>query len=362
MGEALPLGDPRWLRTTGGRVVHDDTNEHAALVAQTLGVDEATWGQALDRYADEMAGRRDDVRERLAALTRAWAEVSPHAGVLAPAACPPCPACRGLDVEPRFVRQATGTASLTYACCSRCGHATLVQGGASSSIYERAAYYQTRDLGGAGYRSYEADRAYRETKGRRLLDWVAARAERRIDSMLEVGSGFGFTQRAAVERGWRTQGVDLSPIAAEKSEGLYSLPTVEGTLRQALRSGAIGAGAWDLVLYQFVLEHVRDVVEELELAAEALAPRGVIALALPSIDAVEVVVFAGSYRSFRRDHLHLFSRDSLGRLLDRAGLRLVAFTTECSIHTLRGFLPPAELERIYAAGGGPDMTVLAEKA
>jgi 2-polyprenyl-3-methyl-5-hydroxy-6-metoxy-1,4-benzoquinol methylase len=150
--------------------------------------------------------------------------------------------------------------------------------------------------------------------------------------------------------------VDPNPAAADGARRLYGMETITATLE-----GAAIPGPFDLVLYQFVLEHLADPVAELARAARVVAPSGCLALFVPSMEAVEVEVFGASYRSLRADHLHLFSRRSITRCLGDAGLRVVALDSECNLHLLGGFLTDEELREVYASGRGPDLRVLAER-
>jgi hypothetical protein len=79
------------------------------------------------------------------------------------------------------------------------------------------------------------------------------------------------------------------------------------------------------------------------------------------MDAREVDVFGGSYRSFRSDHLHVFSRRSLTLYLERAGFSVESLTTTCNAHLFRGFLSEAELRALYERGEGPDLTAVARR-
>src|SRR5262249_57747234 len=115
--------------------------------------------------------------------------------------------------------------------------------------------------------------------------WIASSATRPIRSMLEIGSAYGFSRAAAERRGWRTFGVDLNPHAAATARKLYGFETFIGTLEQALTAGAVASGVWDLVLYQFVLEHVGDPIHELREAGTSATPPGVAALLAPGIQA-----------------------------------------------------------------------------
>jgi hypothetical protein len=79
------------------------------------------------------------------------------------------------------------------------------------------------------------------------------------------------------------------------------------------------------------------------------------------MQSVERVVFGASYRSFRPDHLHLFSWKSLDLCLSKAGLRRVAARSECSAHLLAGFLSQEELTALCERGDGPDLVAIAAK-
>jgi 2-polyprenyl-3-methyl-5-hydroxy-6-metoxy-1,4-benzoquinol methylase len=177
--------------------------------------------------------------------------------------------------------------------------------------------------------------------------------------MLEIGSGFGFTRAAAASLGWKTMGIDPNPAAAAGAKRLFGMETIVGTLSSALESGAVGRGTFDMVLYDFVLEHLADPEAELRRAAGLLSPAGVLALVVPSMAAAEVEVFGGAYRSFRSDHRHIFSPTSLERLMERAGLRLSAVQSGCTVHLLKGVLTDEELLQLYEDGRGADLTVVA---
>ena len=91
------------------------------------------------------------------------------------------------------------------------------------------------------------------------------------------------------------------------------------------------------------------------MAATTLRVGGAFAALVPSMEALECDVFGGAYRSLRHDHLHLFSRRSLARCMEAAGLRVVAVESQCAVHVLRAFLTDDALAALYASGRGPDL-------
>jgi SAM-dependent methyltransferase len=338
--------------------VYSDSEEHVALVLRTLGIDEARWSEALDRYC-ALIEPTADVETRLDALANAFATVAPLAAATPEWADTTCSSCGQLAMKPAVAKRATPT--LVYGRCTQCGHGARLAGPDLDGIYQSDAYYRERSADGTGYDAYSAERAYREAKGARLLDAVAAKAAVTPGSVLEVGSGFGYTLAAAAKRGWRSQGVDLNPEAARAAKAIYGFETAICTLEQALATGEVQEASWDIVLYQFVLEHLAEPRRELLTAARALAPGGTLVLVVPSMSTFELSVFRSAYRSLRADHLHLFSARSIGHDLQAAGFELITLHSHCNLHLLQGFLDPSQLQRLYTAGRGPDLTVLARR-
>jgi SAM-dependent methyltransferase len=331
------------------------------LILRTLAIDEETWAKTLDRYADSVAAGAS-VAERLSALGDAFRPVSRYAAPSAPGAPSTCPACHTQALAPYIARRATSEQSpIVYGRCSACEHGALLAGASSEGVYLGPEYYRSRQSDGAGYAGYAAEQSYREGKGNSLLDWIQRSVTLPASpSLLEVGSGFGFTRRAAELRGYRTKGVDLNPFAAQAAGELYGFETVTGTLASALAQGEVERRAWDVVLYQFVLEHMLDPGAELARAAEALVPGGHLVIVVPNMATFELAVFGGAYRSLRADHFHLFSPASAAAYLRGAGLREVARKTSCNLHLLRGFLAHEELAELYRTDRGPDLFLIAQ--
>lgn len=354
--------DDAWTRCAGGRVIHRDTDVHARLVARTLDLSPTTWARVLDDYAERWSVDRDDATGRLATLREAFAATEPAAPFPPSAEVTRCPLCATGSLFPGVTRRNSDAPELSsWGRCHACRHLALVAGAAPPDVYRDASYYRARNPGGSGYAAYLDERVYREDKGARLLDRVADLAGAMPKAMLEVGSGFGFTRRAAEVRCVATAGVDVNPHAATEAQRLYGLPTFTGSLADSLVTPGSGVapGAFDVVLFQFVLEHLTDPVGELRAARRALRPGGAVAVLVPSSEATELDVFGGHYRSLRRDHLHLFSHASLDNAFTAAGLSPRAHETQCSLDLFAGFLAPDDLARLYAAGTGPDLLGIA---
>lgn len=360
--------DASLMREHEGDRLYADDEAHIALVLRTLRIDEPRWRRTVDGYTARCAAAAAaaplDVDRRLQVLGAAYRAATPTGEEDLPQRAPAeCPSCGADELVPAYARsrREAPDAAFAYAQCRACGHALLLDARVPTEAYASPAYYQLQTAAGVGYDDYASERAYREAKGRRLFEGVFSVLRTPARSLLEVGSGFGFTRAAAHALGLHSLGVDLNPFAAAAAHTLYGMETIVGTLGDALTAGSVRAGEWDLVLYNFVLEHVADPDAELRHARTALRPGGALVLVVPSMDAREIEVFGGSYRSFRSDHLHMFSRRSLTRYLTRAGFEVDSMQTTCNAHLLRGFLTDAELEALYAQGEGPDLTAVARR-
>ena len=335
----------------------------AALILRTLGIEEDCWRRFMEGFISECASRDESLGQRVAVLKRLWHSLSPHKASTEDSIDYDrrCPVCSTSGVEVAASRRQTGEMPLVYGVCNDCGLGILLRGAAENSIYNQPVYYLRDDGDAAGYENYLAEQDYREAKGRRLIEWVLAHAARPLQSMLETGSGFGFTRAAAEQLGLATIGVDLNPYAARRAQEIYGLGTFTGTLADALEKKAIRLSSVDVILYQFVLEHLENPAVELRIASQALSRNGVLVLVVPNMQSVEREIFSASYRSFRRDHLWLFSPDSLEILLEQAGLRIIAMESECNVGVLRPFLSEGELQQLNAGCRAADLLVIAEK-
>jgi SAM-dependent methyltransferase len=342
------------------------------LAARTLRISPETWRSVLAEYGAQVpapGGKEapdEEIRRCLSVLGPIYRRHDARQVPL-PASAPTalCPACRRCSAEAALGVSAT----LAYGRCPRCGHGLRLGAGAAwdeSAVRQRHAdadYFRSRDGEGAGYDGYEREAAYREAKGARLVERLRALPPPAIRTLLEVGSGYGYTRVAAERAGIRTAGVDLNGEACRQAAGRYGLTTFQGTLAEALASvpAYVAPGAWDAVLYQFVLEHVVDPVRELTVAGRALRPEGWLVLSVPSMEAAEIEVFGPAYRSFRGDHLHLFTRASLEAMLAEAGFGLHLFESGCNVHLFGEVLSPTALAWLYASGRGPDLFAVARR-
>lgn len=156
--------------------------------------------------------------------------------------------------------------------------------------------------------------------------------------VLEIGCNDGSLLEAMTERGLSAMGVDPAQQAAE--EARLAGHRVRTALFDDVSVEAIGRedGRFDCVVGTNVLAHVDEPVELLRRAARLLRPGGQLVFEVPSL---QDFLDAGAIDTVYHEHLCVFSRTSLLRLAQAAGLGVLAFQPQ-TIHggSLRLVLAP----------------------
>jgi 2-polyprenyl-3-methyl-5-hydroxy-6-metoxy-1,4-benzoquinol methylase len=160
---------------------------------------------------------------------------------------------------------------------------------------------------------------------RRLFSGLLRQIRAASLSVLDVGGGSGWQLdliRACDRRVTFTQVVDLDPVAAAAARAgghEYYQGSIEDF--QATRR-------FDLILLLNLLEHVRYPSRVLEKLRSALTPSGLILVQTPNYDSLDARLFRhrnwGGYHAPR--HWVIFTRESLARIVNQAGLRIEKFT------------------------------------
>lgn len=179
------------------------------------------------------------------------------------------------------------------------------QSGEAYLRYEEANQYGYRDLELLALGDLGLDAAAEPLFAR------SREAERR-PRVLDVGCATGALLAALRDSGWEPQGVEISEAQAAYGEARHGLPIHAGTLEAA----AFPAASFDLVHASHFIEHLNDPAAFLDEAARVLAPDGILILTTPNVDGLQALLLGPKWRSAIYDHLYLFSRRTLGALLE----------------------------------------------
>ena len=138
------------------------------------------------------------------------------------------------------------------------------------------------------------------------------------DRALDLGCGEGDFTAELARAGARPVGIDVARAALERAQarhpGLdFRLAPIDGPL-------PLEDGSFDLVWASEVIEHIADTARWLSEARRVLAPGGRLLLTTPAHGRLRVAL--GGIERFSEplgDHLHLYTRSSLRRLLEEFG-------------------------------------------
>jgi 2-polyprenyl-3-methyl-5-hydroxy-6-metoxy-1,4-benzoquinol methylase len=136
------------------------------------------------------------------------------------------------------------------------------------------------------------------------------------DNLLDVGCNRGFLLEAARRRGWKAVGVELSNVAATRAHKDFGA-TVHRSVDE------VGDHDFSLVVAWHVLEHTLRPVTFLSELRKRLAPGGLLAIQVPSLDQLEVFRARGAAASLVcAVHNFYFSARTLATVIELAGLRV----------------------------------------
>src|SRR5690606_6955751 len=199
-----------------------------------------------------------------------------------------CPAC-GAAGQLRY-RLATYD---IHEClrCTTAFNASFTGGGGDEELFGRSYFeVQHKEAFAGSLRDYRADPS---------LPVFVRRLEQieqliGVGRVLDVGPGLGTFLRAARERGWDVQGVELSAYAAEFIRRTHRLPVYTGDLAEF----ECGTGrTFDLITFWDAIEHVMHPREVLASARRLLRPGGLIVIATDNFDCLVADIGVAMYRA-----------------------------------------------------------------
>ncbi len=270
--------------------------------------------------------------------------MSPAAGErYVPVSCPVCGESR--------TREGWNCGSYRFARCIGCGH--LYQNPQPHFDGLRARY-------GDDYFSYELenDANFFDLMLKGLQDAGFFELERKLGDrrrFLDIGCATGMLLAYLKNRDWRVQGVEICEPAARYGVEKRKVPIAVGTLDEA----AFQDAAFSFVHFSHVIEHVPDPRAFLLEVNRVLEPGGYVITVTPNRAGLQARVFRERWRSSIADHLNLFSRRSLVRLLSECGFSPIGWKTWGGI--AKGMAPnfvKAPLDRLAKLAGFGDVVLV----
>jgi len=197
--------------------------------------------------------------------------------------------------------------------CRRCGH--IYQNPQPVFDDLRRRYQET-------YFSYELenDARFFELMMRGLYDVRFHELEETFlpgGRFLDVGCATGMLVEEMGRRGWEAVGTEICAAAAEFGRSRRGVRIELGTLEQI----AFPDEHFDLVHFSHVIEHVPDPPALLSEVRRVTKPGGRVVVVTPNTAGLQARLFGSGWRSAIADHLNLFSRHGLDKLLRAGGFR-----------------------------------------
>jgi 2-polyprenyl-3-methyl-5-hydroxy-6-metoxy-1,4-benzoquinol methylase len=204
--------------------------------------------------------------------------------------------------------------------------------------------------GEGGYGAYGEEAKWRLEKAARQVREMRSATGLEDGRVLDIGSGYGYFRVALEEAGYEHEGLEVSEHGRAVASQAFGQDTHAGHLEDHWQQWE---GRYSVVTAFDLIEHVADPVDFLTKVRQILQPGGFVGLKTPNIDAPEAEVFGPHYHSLKREHLVLFSPESLTEASRDAGFEPVEVTTVS--HLLRGFVGDEECRRWEHSGRGADI-------
>jgi 2-polyprenyl-3-methyl-5-hydroxy-6-metoxy-1,4-benzoquinol methylase len=160
---------------------------------------------------------------------------------------------------------------------------------------------------------------------------ASVRSPRRF---LDIGCATGMLIEAMGKEGWETRGVDVCRPSAEYGIKHRGVDIFIGTLEEARFPDA----SFQVIHFSHLIEHVPDPPSFLREVRRVLAPGGLAVITTPNVDGFQARLFGKGWRSAIADHLVLFSRRTLGKLLVDSGFDVEQSVTWGGL--AKGTFPP----------------------
>ena len=176
----------------------------------------------------------------------------------------------------------------------------------------------------AGYAAGSDEQFVSQVRGRELtfgkcLDAIERVWNRPRGRLLDIGSGGGSFPYVAAKRGWKAEGCEPNRWLCTWALQHYGLPIRPGTVFEQ----NYPAQSYDVVTLWDVLEHTPDPKTEVCEAQRLLKDEGLLVINYPDIGSWIARLMGRSWVFLLDVHLYYFTRSTIQRLLEDAGLEIV---------------------------------------
>jgi 2-polyprenyl-3-methyl-5-hydroxy-6-metoxy-1,4-benzoquinol methylase len=138
--------------------------------------------------------------------------------------------------------------------------------------------------------------------------------------VLDIGAGTGVFLSGFKKRGWKIDGVELSPIAVSMAKRKFKINLRKGDLLNI----KLPENKFDLITLNHVLEHLYKPRQTLVKIARLLKKGGTIMISCPNIEGIGVGLFKNKWYAIDAPrHLYQFNTLTIRRMLTESGFKIV---------------------------------------
>lgn len=182
-------------------------------------------------------------------------------------------------------------------------------------IYDSEDYYIGE---GFGYENYAGQLQNRLRRSHNILTFLERFSGR--GKLLDVGCATGSFLMAARERGWETQGVEMSKFSSKYARERYDLNVITGTLENA----NISKHSFDVITMLDVFEHSRNPLKLLQESKKILKNGSLLFVSVPNFGCLQSRRAKGNWKQLKPHyHLYHFTAKTVSKLLKTAGFKLM---------------------------------------
>jgi SAM-dependent methyltransferase len=195
-----------------------------------------------------------------------------------------------------------------------------------------AGLYEQKYFAGDEYFDYAAEKAVRQSNFRRELPLLRSLAP--AGRLLDIGCAYGFFLELARPY-WQAKGIDVSAVAVKYAREVCGVEAVCAEFLELPDENE----SYDLVCLWDTIEHLPHPVRTIEKAARWLKPGGALVATTADIGSVVARLRRERWRQIHPPtHLYYFSRETLSRALEQAGLRVEGVSRPGVVRSFRAMV------------------------
>jgi 2-polyprenyl-3-methyl-5-hydroxy-6-metoxy-1,4-benzoquinol methylase len=176
-------------------------------------------------------------------------------------------------------------------------------------------------------REYENTRKERKLQEERLVRFFGK--YKKSGKLLDIGSGSGIMVEAALEHGYKAEGIEPSKWLQQNAQNL-GLPVHQGIFPHPETPGP-----FDIITFVDVIEHVTEPGKLLSDIKNALDNDGILVLVTPDVNSFAAKIFGYKWWHYRIAHIGYFNKKNLTQLLQASGYKIIRITRPSWYFTLK---------------------------